>query len=345
MGVTSQHKSTANGALVITGDVSECGCANQDHGKSSTSTYDPLAPTIFHEEWWLNAATGGTFEVAEVTAGGRTLGRFPFYIRKRLGLRLMHMPELTYFLGPAIAEGEGSPSNRFLKRLEITRELIDKLPAVSSRYVKCHTGITDAIAFQERSFRAYVQFTHEISPRPVETLWQEMRDKTRNVVRRAREQLFIRELADPAEFFELFERNLALENLRNGLDTGLCQNIIGVALDRQRGRILAAYDKNKRMVAANVCVWDETRSYYLLSTRCSDSGNGASSLLIWEALQESARRGLMFDFAGLGARGSILLYTGFGGVVSPRYVAVHMNPFARIAIGAKSLFVRENFFY
>jgi hypothetical protein len=190
-----------------------------------------------------------------------------------------------------------------------------------------------------------VQFTHEVHSEPVETLWQKMRDKTRNVVRRAREHLLIRELTDPAEFFTLFERNLALENLRNGLDTGLCQNILGSALERQRARILAAYDRNEHMVAANVCVWDETASYYLLSTRCSDSGNGASSLLIWEALQESARRGLVFDFAGLGAAGSVLLYTGFGGNVSPRYVAVQTSPFFRIAKEVKSLLVSDNFFY
>jgi hypothetical protein len=31
-------------------------------------------------------------------------------------------------------------------------------------------------------------------------------------------------------------------------------------------------------------------------------------LLIWEAIKDSVRRRLVFDFAGLGTQGSILLY-------------------------------------
>lgn len=330
-------------ALVTMGSTSACECAKEQHKRSSS--YDPLAPTIFHEEWWLDTATGSNFDVAEVTGGGRTVGRLPFCIRKRFGLKMIHMPHLTYFLGPAIDEGEGTRNNRFLKRLEITRELIDRLPPAASRYVKCHAGITDVIAFQEHGFRTCVQFTHEVPPDPVDALWQQMRNKTRNVIRRAEERLSIREMTDPGEFVQLFERNLALRGMQNELNTTLCRNTIAASLERQRGRILAACDKNDQVVAANVCVWDETASYYLLSTRGSDSGNGASSLLIWEAIKDSVRRRLVFDFAGLGTQGSILLYTGFGGAVSPRYVAVRMGPLARAVMGAKSLFKAENFYY
>src|SRR4051794_14802006 len=176
---------------------------------------DSLFPTIFHEEWWLNVATDNNFEVAEFTAGGRTLGRLPYCVRKRFGQKVMHMPHLTYFLGPAIDEGEGSRNNRFLKRLEMTRELIDKLPLGLSKYVKCHAGITDVIAFQEHAFRTYVQFTHEVRPGPVEMIWEQMRNKTRNVIRRAEEQLSIREMTDPAEFLKLFEKNVALRGGQN----------------------------------------------------------------------------------------------------------------------------------
>jgi hypothetical protein len=41
----------------------------------------------------------------------------------------------------------------------------------------------------------------------------------------------------------------------------------------------------------------------------------------------------------------ILVYTGFGGAVSPRYVAVRMGPLARMVMGGKSLFRRETFYY
>ena len=307
--------------------------------------HDPLTPTIFHEEWWLDAATGGNFDVAEVIVGGRTVGRLPFHLRSRFGIRIMNMPHLTYFLGPAIEEGEGNPNNRFLKRLEITRELIERLPRTPWQYFKCHAGIKDVIGFQEHGFRTYVQFTHEVTPDPVDVLWQRMRDKTRNVIRRAEERFSVGELNDPFEFMRLFEHNLELKGLQNGLDGTSCRKLLSLSLERHRGRILAARDEDGQVVAANFCVWDELSCFYLLSTRSDNSGNGAGALLIWEAIKDSAVRGLVFDFAGLGTRGSVLFYTGFGGAITPRYVALRTHLFTRIVREVMLLLGEENFFY
>jgi hypothetical protein len=318
---------------------------SQDHDYKSGACINALVPTIFHEDWWLEAATGGPFEIAEVIAGGRMVGRLPFHRTKRFGLSIIRMPQLTYFLGPAVDEGEGSPNTRFLKRLEITRELLELLPRVSWQYVKCHGGVTEVIAFQGLGFRTYVQFTHELAPHPVSVLWQQMRNKTRNVIRRAEERFSVTELADPFEFLRFYERNLESKEQINGLDLRLCREILSASLDRRRGRILAARDRKNRIVAANFCVWDATSSFYLMSTRSQGSGNGATSLLIWEAIKNSAIRGLIFDFAGLGSRGSILLYSGFGACVGARYVALRARPMARMVYELNNLFASENYFY
>jgi hypothetical protein len=307
--------------------------------------YDPLAPTIFHEDWWLDAATGGNFDVIEVAVAGQTVGRLPFHRTKHFGLTTIRMPALTYFLGPAIDEGKGSPNTRFRKRLKITRELLEKLPQASWQYVKCHGGVTDVIAFQELGFRTYVQFTYEILPDAIEVLWQQLRTKTRTVIRKAEEQLTVTEWNNPAEFVRLHQRNLEDKGLQNGIDGMLCQKIISASLDRKRGKILAARDQQNQVVAANFCVWDGTASYYLMSTRSDHSGNTVSSLLLWEAIKDAARRGLIFDFAGLGTKGSVSLYSGFGASVGARYVAVRARALARLVHEVKSLLSPENYFY
>jgi hypothetical protein len=307
--------------------------------------HDSLAPTIFHEDWWLTAATGGNFDVAEVSIGGQVVGRLPFSVTKRFGLKMIRMPVLTCFLGPAINEGEGSPNTRFLKRLETTRELIEKLPHALWQYVKCHGGITEVIAFQELGFRTYVQFTHEIAPDPIEGLWEQMRNKTRNVIRKAQEQFSVTELSDPSEFIQLYERNLEGKGLKSDIDGAICRKIISASLERKRGRILVLRNEENHVVAANFCVWDGSSSYYLMSTRCDGSGNSAISLLLWEAIKESARKGLVFDFAGLGNKGSVTLYSGFGASISARYVAVRARPLGRLFHEMKLFIAPENCFY
>jgi Acetyltransferase (GNAT) domain len=306
---------------------------------------DALTPTIFHEAWWLDAATGGNFDVVEVSLSGRVVGRLPFTVTKRYGMKMIRMPVITYFLGPAIDEGEGSLNTRFLKRLEITRELLGKLPRASWQYVKCHSGVSDVIAFQEAGFRTYVQFTHEIEPDPVDVLWQQLRNKTRNVIRKAEDEFSVCELSDPAEFLRLYHHNLRSREVDNGIDATLCKKIISASLERQRGRLLAVRDKNNQIAAANFCAWDDNSCFYLLSTRGDNSGNSPISLLLWEAIKESARRGLVFDFAGLGDKGSILFYSGFGASISARYVAVRSRVMARVVTELKLFLGPENFYY
>jgi hypothetical protein len=316
-----------------------------DNSEAGKSHCDPLSPTVFHEEWWLDAATDGQFDVAEVTSGGRTVGRLPFYVTKRTGISLLRMPPLTYFLGPAVVADAGTPNARFLRRLEVTKELLKRLPPASWQYVKCQKGVSDMIAFQESGFRTYVQFTHEIAPEPSDVLWKNMRDKTRNVIRRAEERFHSTEWGDPSEFVTFYERNLTSRGFKNEVEGRICRNIAQAAIERGRGRILAARDEKGRIVAANLCVWDQIASFYILSTRTEDSGNGAISLLLWESIKDSARRHLVFDFAGLGGSGSVLLYSGFGASIQARYVGVRSSAFARLLNELKLLFRRENCFY
>ena len=182
-------------------------------------------------------------------------------------MKMIRMPALTYFLGPAVDEGVGNPTTRSLRRLEITREMLGQLPRTAWQSTSNAIGrIPDVIAFQELGFRAYVQFTHEIAPNPVAVLWQQMRSKTRNAIRRATELCSGPEMSAAAALIRLVAKHLEGKGLKIDIDVPLCQKIIASALGRNRGAILAARDENNQLVAANVCVWDELSYYYLLST-------------------------------------------------------------------------------
>ena len=324
--------------------VSDLGILAED-SKAAKPVQPALVPTVFHEDWWLEAATGGQYSVAEVRAGDKTVGRLPYLLRSRFGMKGVWTPPVTYFLGPGLDEGEGSPNNRFLKRMEITRELIAKLPKSSWECIRCHAGIKDMIAFQEQRFRTYVQFTHEIAPAPMELLWQQMRNKTRNVIRRAKEQIVMEEILDPEEFIHAHKKNLAAEGENDSLDMNACRRLLIAALERKRGRIIAARNAKGEIVAANFCAWDHATAFYVLSTRSRDAGNGATSMLIWEAIQHAVSRGLTFDFAGLGTKGSVLLYSGFGATVSPRFVAIRASGLARLVADVRALLTHEFYFF
>ena len=282
---------------------------------------DPLVPTVFHSDWWLNIVSNGGWDEATVSANGKLVGRFPYVLGRMLGGHaLCGMPPITHFLGPAIDEGQGSSCTRSLKRAQITRDLLDRMPRASGFYHKLSREITDTLLFQECGFATKVQFTFEIAPAPQPLLWRTMRDKTRNVIRRAQEVCGVEICLDPAEFTAAYDRHLSQRSLRNHYDAAMLNRLCEAAIARGQGQILVVRNASGAIDAGIFCVSDPTSTYYLLTTRDQDAGNGAVALLLWHAIQESAARGLIFDFDGVGINGSRLFFTGFGGEVKPRYI-------------------------
>lgn len=278
-----------------------------------------LTPTIFHEEWWLEAASAGRFEEIRETANGQCIGRLPYLPARRSGLTSIQMPMLTHFLGPAIDEGSGSETTRLGKRISIAKALIARLPNAQSVWIKCHRDTKDTLAFQDAGYLTVVQFTSEIGPDTEARLWAGLRDTARRVIRRATERLTVAECGDPGRFMEFYERNLKERGLANGYDAKICTAVMAACQQRQAGRILMAADAQGRFHAGIFTVWDKASEYYLMTTRRLDSDNGAMSLLIWHAIKHASSNNIVFDLDGYCNPGDTQFFTRFGGVLKPRF--------------------------
>jgi lipid II:glycine glycyltransferase (peptidoglycan interpeptide bridge formation enzyme) len=233
---------------------------------------------------------------------------------------------MTHFLGPAVDEGNGSAESRNMRRNEITMDLIRKLPRFGYFYQQFHRGIPDTLPFIQHGFTTELLFTYEVMPAPEETIWRNMRDKTRNVIRRAQEKTELFDV-EPDAFCALYEATLQNRGKHSNYMFGPdARFLLATALERRRGRLLGARDENGAVLAAICYVWDDQVSYYMLTTRAHDTHNGVVSQLIWEAMRDSAARGLIFDFDVVGTAGSVLFYTAFGGDVRPRYLVKRITP-------------------
>lgn len=280
-----------------------------------------LAPTIFHEDWWLTAATDGAYRAVEVKENGRVVARFPYLLRHYMGLPFHVMPPLTHFLGPAVHAREDNERTRFFHRLNLTRQLIDALPPSKILKIKCSGYMPDAVPFQEKGFKTSVQFTFEIVPQTEESIWQNLRSPRRTIIRGAMKNgLTVEVYQDVEGFLSFYKKNLTARNETSFVDLRICRSLIAASLERQRGRILVARDALGRICAAIFYVWDSKVAYYLMTSRALDSHSGAVSLLAWSAIKECASRGLIFDFDGLFNKGSVPFLTGFGAQVRPRYI-------------------------
>jgi hypothetical protein len=292
-----------------------------------------LVPTVFHNPWWLEAASDGEYHEVEVRSSHRVVARLPYIVKRRLNhFREIEMPELTHFLGPAFDSEPTQAANRVLRNYSLTKELLGQLGSFHSFEQRFHRDIQETMAFQAAGFRTHVDFTYEIAPRPVKAIWASLRDKTRNVIRRAQERMIVVGMDDPYAFEAYYAANLRARGL--AMQYKRIGKICEAAISRNQGRILAAMGADGQIVAAIFVPWDYQAAYYLLSTRSVLTDNGAVSLLIWEAIQMATKAGLIFDFDGAGPSGNRLLYTGFGGAITPRYSVMSSPRMYRLARAA-----------
>ena len=282
--------------------------------------------SIFHEPWWLDIATDGRWDEVKVERGGQVLGRMPYFVRKRPWPTSI-MPPLTRTLGPSIPTRNSNASVEFRSRLGIVDEMIGQLPDFAHFIHALDPRLDEAIAITQRGYRVTTGYTVWIERgRAKDEVWAGLRDKTRNLIRRAGEQLAVRRVDDAALFCDVYTRNLDAKDLDNVYGPQLMQRLINACLERDAGCVLGSFDRDGTVSAMVVLVWDDHAAYYLLSTRDRTAHNGAVSLLLWEAIQMTIDKGLVFDFDGFASDSGLSFLTGFGGTVKPRLVVRRTRP-------------------
>ena len=181
------------------------------------------------------------------------------------------------------------------------------------------SSFTDLTPFLESGCEVSVLQTFLLDcSRPSDELWTGMRDKTRNVVRRARERLMVKDIDDADLFVSFYRSNLDGEKCYFNL--GLVRGLFEAAHVRGQGKIAAAIDSSGMVHAKVFFVWDDQRLYYFLSTRDRKVADvGAVSLLLWHGIELAHARKLTFDFDGITNEARFAFMAGFGGEIATRF--------------------------
>ena len=315
--------------------LSQIGLAHSSRRGSDSHTSEQTRPAkpgaeilLFHEPWWLSATTNGRNEEVVVKRGSDVIGRLPYVITRRGPFRIVRMPPFTHMLGPVVNAGAGKPQTRLMRRLSITRELIDQLPP-HSHFRQCldpslddGLAIADGLGFQDRGFTVTPQYTFQINCRKSsEELWTAMHFKTRQHIRRAEEKYVVRDVQDPQDFIKFYRKNIEMLGIVNRFEHQTFPALFSECRSRRCGEILAAFAPDGSPVAMTYLVWSDRTMYYLLSTRARDKGdNGSVNLLLWSAMKRAGQLSLLFDLDGVSTSGTARFLSGFGGEIKTRLV-------------------------
>lgn len=293
---------------------------NQEAGFTQTEV---VPGGLFHQPWWLEAVAPGHWSAVEVREGGLLRARLPYVTWKRYGLNLITRPPLTPTLGPWLEPSKAKQARRLRREKDLIEALLAQLPQASRTSITCQPSFVNVLPFHWAGFDLAVRFTYLLPDlSDMDAIWDGLDSNIRSDIRKAERSLRVTTDLSLDQFLETYEKTF----LRQGQSLPLRHtwyHRLDQALETVgRRRMFFAVDSQERVHAVAYLVWDDQRAYYLLGGGDPALRNsGASSLLIWKAIQFSATVSRSFDFEGSMVEAIERFFRGFGAVQTPYYVA------------------------
>ncbi len=291
-----------------------------------------MRKSIFHESWWLDALAPGSWRDMTSTRGGHVTGYLRFVERREGGFKICEMPQINRFLGPVVAPHPGKPEVRNRAIHSVISELLERVEEYDHVQMTLGTEFNDLVPFVASGYRVEVQPTFLLDCNaPIDGLWSGLRDKTRNVIRRARERLTVSEIVEADHFVDFYRANLGVED--SYFDLSLIAPAFAAAHGHDQGKIIAAVDANGVVHAQVMLIWDDKYVHYFLSTRNKELAHGgAESLLLWTGIELAQSRGLHFDFdGGITTDTRFRFAVAFGGEPANRFEVTRSTPRFQVA--------------
>lgn len=242
------------------------------------------------------------------------------------------MPQITRFLGPVIAPQSGKTETRIRSTHSIITDLLKQIAQHDHVEMTLDVGFGDLAPFLAAGYdvRVHPTFLLDCQSQSSDELWAGLRDKTKNIIRRARERLTVREIRDVNRFAGFYEANL--DGAESYFDLSLLAPAFDAASARQQCKILAAVDADGVAHAKVFFIWDDKYVHYFLSTRDKNVAHpGAVSLLLWTGIELAHSLGRWFDFdGGIANDARYRFMVAFGGELANRFDVVRSTANYRV---------------
>lgn len=282
--------------------------------------------TVFQEDWWLQAASGGAVETISVDWGGTEVASLSFTRHERLlGIRSLVMPPYTRTLGPVLNLPASTHSRRCANLRRIATEIMLALPRHDYFFQRLDCEDETAFAFALAGCSIGQQFTFRVAANDDPAKLMERVDRsTARLIRAASRRLKLQEHADFERFVDVAYRHHPAE--RNSHDFQALKRLFIACTQRQQAIILSLRDAEGNDAASVLLVWGHGTLYYLVPHRDRErSGGDANALLLWSAMEFALDRGLTFDVDGYHSVGTANFLSSFGFPRHARHLVTHCS--------------------
>ena len=288
----------------------------------------PALP-LFLQPWWLDAVTIPDGKVWEVLMARNKQGEIeavmPFVIGSRWGMRYAVTPQLAQYTGVWIKDvaGETIPE-RLSREKRLQNDIIAQLEAKRIAFfdIKFPLNYTYWSPFYWAGYQQETHYTYRIEDiRDTQKVFAGMDYAKQKQIRKAQEACIVIDFEMSAdELYDLQCTQLDERGSKDVLSRELVRSVANESRNRGQGFIARAKDPEGHTHAAVFVVWDKHSAWELISAIHPDfRASGASTLVVWEAMQKAAEQTKAWDFEGSMIENVESSFRQFGGVPVPYY--------------------------
>lgn len=296
--------------------------------------------SIFQESWWLDAVAPDHWDLVEVKKAGEVRASMP-YVKghNRFGLKTIIMPPLTQTLGPWLAPSKAKYAKQLALQKDLMTALIGKLPPHDYFEQNFHYSITNWLPFYWRGFSQSTRYTYVLEDlTDLDRVWNSFRENIRREIRKAKKRVVCRTETDIDRFLDINTLTFKRQGRKLPYDRELVHRLDVSCVAHNARQIYFAEDAHGEIHAAIYIIWDANSCYYLMGGTVPEFRNsGATSLLMWEAIQFAATVTKKFDFEGSMIESVERFFRGFGARQIPYFQITRMSIPMKLLMGGRNM--------
>lgn len=260
---------------------------------------------LFAQYWWMDAiCVGKTWDVLLVEEKGEMLGALPYLWVRKGFLKMILQPVFSQNNGVHFFYPEGlDEAGKEAFERKVCEDILAQLKALKVDWFLQHFDPTfrQCALFEEAGYQVSERVTYiipDISD-PEELFKRFTASKQRHIRKAERNGLQVGWDMDVSSFYDFHSETLRLRGRTNFNSRLLEETVCRRAIERGQGRIISVHDVEGNLHSALFFVWDAHAAYYLIpAIHSTFKSSGASTLMVWRALQFLQGKTKAFDFEG-----------------------------------------------
>ena len=273
-----------------------------DNQKANETTEVGLC--VFSEAWFLDAVCGAeNWDVClDVAQNGRINGFLPYFLTKKMGLTISQQPVLTGYIGLWLHyETRWNAHQKASQERTVLKNLIAQLPPTAYFSQAYPPAFQNWLPFHWAGFDTTVRMTHTLRGlQDTDTVFKNFKDNVRKKIKKTAATIRVEKTDDILLVYAIYDQIMATKGRKMSYSLSFLNHLHTKIKENQAGQLFKAHDTEGVVHAAVYVIWDASTAYYWLGgSAVAHRNSGALTLLLWEIMQDMAKRGLQnFDFTG-----------------------------------------------